>query len=134
MAQGAFRFALNEVNLGVVLPAGIIRMAVDAIGPRHARELFLAGESLSPERALEIGLVSELASPENLVERAVARVRALAEKPSGAFGAMKRTLIEVTGHTTAGGDRQHLNRFIDHWFSPESEQRRSALLESMKSR
>src|SRR5436190_222892 len=43
MAEGPFRFALNEVNLGVVLPAGIIRMAVDAIGSRHARELFLAG-------------------------------------------------------------------------------------------
>src|SRR6185436_9916785 len=50
MAEGAFRFALNEVNLGVVLPPGVIRMAVDAIGARHARELFLAGEPLSPAR------------------------------------------------------------------------------------
>jgi 3,2-trans-enoyl-CoA isomerase len=43
MAQGPFRFALNEVNLGIILPPGIVRMAVDAIGIRHARELFLSG-------------------------------------------------------------------------------------------
>jgi len=134
MAEGPFRFALNEVNLGVVLPPGVIRMAVDAIGARHARDLFLAGEALSPERALEIGLVSELASPENVVERAIARVRALAEKPASAFSAIKQTLIEVAGHSAAGADRQHLNRFIDHWFSPESEQRRKALLESLSLR
>ena len=129
MAEGPFRFALNEVNLGVVLPAGIIRMAVDAIGARHARELFLAGEPLSPTRALEIGLVSELAPPEQVLERAVALARRLAEKPAGAFAGIKRTLIEVSGHAAAGADRRHLTRFIDQWFSPESAQRRNALLE-----
>src|SRR5438128_510918 len=50
MADGPFRFALNEVNLGIVLPPGIIRMAVDALGPRHARELFLGGETIAPSR------------------------------------------------------------------------------------
>jgi len=134
MAEGAFRFALNEVNLGVVLPPGVIRMAVDAIGARNARELLLAGEALSPARALEIGLVNELAPPEAVLERAVAQARALAEKPAGAFGAIKQTLIEVTGHGAAGGDRRHLPRFIDHWFSQESEQRRTALLESLRAK
>src|SRR5271163_2418404 len=41
MAEGPFRFALNEINLGVALSPNVIRMAVDAVGPRHARELFL---------------------------------------------------------------------------------------------
>jgi len=131
MAEGPFRFALNEVNLGVVLPEGIIRMAVDAIGVRHARELFLGGEALSPSRALAIGLVSELAPPEQVLERAVAMARYLAEKPAGAFAGIKRTVIEVSGHAAAGADRRHLTRFIDQWFSPESERRRNELLESM---
>jgi enoyl-CoA hydratase/carnithine racemase len=38
MAEGSFRFALNEVNLGIVLPPGLIRMAVDASWrPAHSR-------------------------------------------------------------------------------------------------
>jgi enoyl-CoA hydratase len=132
MAEGPFRFALNEVNLGIVLPPGIIRMAVDAVGPRHARQLFLGGETLAPSRALEIGLVSELAEPDQVLDRAIARARALAAKPAGAFGLIKQTLIEVSGHAPAGSDRQQLSRFIDHWFTAESSERRQALIESLR--
>jgi enoyl-CoA hydratase/carnithine racemase len=127
MAEGPFRFALNEINLGVVLSPGVVRMAVDAIGPRHARELFLEGESLTPARAKEIGLAAELAQPEKVLERAVARAHSLAEKPRGAFGIMKRTLIEVSGHPPLGSGRQHLGRFIDQWFTPECIERRQVL-------
>jgi enoyl-CoA hydratase len=132
MAEGPFRFALNEVNLGIVLPSGIVRMAVDALGPRHARELFLGGETLTPSRALELGLVSELAEPDQVLDRAIARASALAAKPAGAFGAIKQTLIEVSGHAPAGSDRQHLRSFIDHWFLPESTERRQSLIESLR--
>ncbi len=132
MAEGAFRFALNEVNLGIVLPPGILRMALDAIGPRHARELFLGGETLTPARALGIGLASELAQPEDVLPRAIARARGLAEKPAAAFGAIKRNLIELSGHGAVGGDRRHLGQFIDMWFSPEAQQRRQALLDSLR--
>jgi enoyl-CoA hydratase/carnithine racemase len=132
MAEGAFRFALNEVNLGIVLPPGILRMALDAIGPRHARELFLGGETITPARALEIGLASELAQPEEVFARAIARARALAGKPAAAFAAIKRNLIELSGHGDAGGDQRHLPQFIDLWFAPESRQRRQALLDSLR--
>jgi enoyl-CoA hydratase/carnithine racemase len=132
MAQGPFRFALNEVNLGIILPPGIVRMAVDAIGIRHARELFLSGETLMPPRALEIGLVHELTEPEEVLQRAVARAHELAAKPVVAFAAIKRTLIEVGGHAPAGSGRAHLQTFVDHWFSPESSQRRQELIDSMR--
>ena len=102
MAEGPFRFALNELNLGIALPPGIIRMAVDAVGARHARELFLDGETLAPSRALEIGLVSELAEPDQVLDRAIARARALAAKPAVAFGLIKQALIEVSGHSPIG--------------------------------
>jgi enoyl-CoA hydratase/carnithine racemase len=132
MAEGPFRFALNEVNLGIVLPPGLIRTAVDALGQRHARELFLGSETLTPSRALEIGLVSELAQPDQVLGRAIARARVLAAKPPGAFGAIKRTLIEVSGHGPIGSDRQHLQSFIDHWFLAESVERRQALIDSLR--
>jgi enoyl-CoA hydratase/carnithine racemase len=132
MAEGAFKFALNEVNLGVVLPPGVMRMVVEAVGPRHAREILLSGEAVSPEKALAIGLAAELAPPEQTLDRAMSRARALAEKPAGAFGAIKRTLLEVTGHAPEGSDRAQLPLFIDHWFSAESRERRSALVESLR--
>ena len=38
MAEGEFGFALNEVNLGIVVPPGFIRMAVAAVGEKNARD------------------------------------------------------------------------------------------------
>lgn len=132
MADGPYQFALNEVNLGIILPPGLVRIAVDVMGMRQARELFLGGEPMTPARALEIGLVSELTAPEKVLERAIARARALADKPAIAFGAIKRSFIDAGSHGPAGSDRQDLGRFIDHWFLPESVQRRQALIESLR--
>jgi enoyl-CoA hydratase/carnithine racemase len=132
MAEGPFSFALNEVNLGIILPPGLVRMAVDVLGMQQTRQLFLGGEPLTPARALEIGLVSELAAPDQVLERALIRARALADKPAVAFSAIKQTLLDVSGHGPIGSDRKYLGRFIDHWFMPDSVQRRQVLIDSLK--
>src|SRR5215216_3736679 len=75
MAEGDFGFALNEINLGMALPPGMIRMAICAVGTRRARELVLEGRTLRPAEALETGLACELATTEAVIERA--RERAL---------------------------------------------------------
>ena len=131
MAEGNFGFALNEVNIGLVVPPGMIRMAVRAVGPCRAREMVLEGKSFTPVEALEIGLASELASPESILERAVGRARNLADKPPLTFGAVKRSFNEVNGLGRDSSDRQSLDRFIEHWFSPESMQHKQALIESL---
>ncbi|MFN0120006.1 MAG: enoyl-CoA hydratase/isomerase family protein [Blastocatellia bacterium] len=132
MAEGEFGFALNEVNLGVVLTPGVIWMAIGAVGVRHARRLILAGKMLTPAQSLEFGLADELLQPESVPERATALARELAEKPPLAFGAIKRLFLEATGHPATGNDRQALGQFIEHWFSNESIERREALIQSMR--
>jgi enoyl-CoA hydratase/carnithine racemase len=132
MAEGEFGFALNEINLGIALPPGMIRMAISAVGTMRARELVLEGKPVKPAAALQTGLACELASPEAVLERAILRARSLAEKPPLTFAAIKRSFVEVTGLIPAGGDRQNLSRFIEHWFSPESMQHKQALIESLK--
>jgi len=52
-------FALTEVRLGLT-PATISPYVVRAIGPRHARRLFLTAESINAARAQEIGLLHEV--------------------------------------------------------------------------
>jgi enoyl-CoA hydratase/carnithine racemase len=132
MAEGKFGFALNEINIGLALPPGMIRMAVVAVGARHARELVLEGRTVTPAEALEIGLASELAPPDAVLERAVARARNLAAKPPLTYGAIKESFNEVTGLPPTASDRQALGRFIEHWFSPESIQHRQMLVDSLR--
>ncbi|HYP26701.1 MAG TPA: enoyl-CoA hydratase/isomerase family protein [Blastocatellia bacterium] len=132
MAEGDFGFALNEINIGLVLPPGMIRMAAGAVGVAKARELVLEGKTFGPSEALESGLARDLASPDSVLERAMQRAREQGAKPPLTFGRVKRNFVEVAGLLSPGGDRQFLDRFIEHWFSPESVRHRQALIDSLR--
>lgn len=132
MAEGQFGFALNEINIGLALPPGMIRMAINAVGPVKAREMVLDGKTVTPAEAIEIGLASSLVSPESVLEQSVLRAREMAKKPPSTFGAVKRSFNEVSGLFANGGDRQALSQFIEHWFSPESLQHKNALIASLR--
>ena len=130
MADGEFGFALNEVNLGIVVPSGFVRMAIAAVGVKNAREILLEGKTLTPARALEMGLADAVVKPEAVLEKAIARARELAGKPPLAFGAVKQLFLEASGLSVSG--RLTLSQFIEHWFSPEAMERKQALIQSMR--
>jgi len=129
MSHGEFGFALNEINLGMILPPGLIRMATHAVGTRNSRDLVL-GKPVTP--ALEIGLAAEVVKPEAVLDRALALAREMAAKPPSTFGAIKPIFLETTGHHPSGNDRESLGQFIDHWFSPAATRCKDALIESMR--
>lgn len=129
MAEGPLGFALNEVNLGTLLPDGIIRLVLNACGPGHARSIVLAGETLSPARAFEIGLAHQLAAPEEVRDCAIRLAADLAAKAPLAFGQVKLRLRELGGHGSAAA--QDIERFLESWFSEEAGARRRALTASM---
>jgi enoyl-CoA hydratase/carnithine racemase len=132
MAVGDYGFALNEINLGIALPPGIIRMAIDAVGYRNACELLLTGKSVFPNESPGIGLASTVVKPILLVDRALEVARELGDKAPGAFAAIKTKLRALAGSAAATTDRQELDRFLDSWFSPEAEERKRALIESLR--
>ncbi len=61
-------FALSEAKLGLI-PATISPYVVEAIGPRHARRLFLTAERFSAAEAYRLGLVHDLAPVAELENR-----------------------------------------------------------------
>ena len=131
MAQGEFGFALNEINLGMALPPGMIRLATHAVGVRRAWEMVLGGQTVMPERALEIGLAADVVDSNQVLDRAKQLARELMDKPPLTFAVVKQQYLEVAGHHPTGNDRQWLDRFIEHWFSAETMQRKAALIQSI---
>ncbi|SDO96165.1 Enoyl-CoA hydratase/carnithine racemase [Streptomyces sp. cf386] len=71
VAQGA-RFGLNEVPIGIPMPAVYVRMLAHAWGEPVASRACLLGEIFTPEQAHALGMVHELASADDLLDRAVA--------------------------------------------------------------
>lgn len=84
-ASGDFKLGLNEVQVGLPMPAIIYGAFRRLVGPRAAEQLGVSGELISPERALAFGLVDELASADAVVERAVERAGRLAAMPPRAL-------------------------------------------------
>jgi enoyl-CoA hydratase/carnithine racemase len=130
-AEGDYGFALNEINLGLVLSQGILQMAVAAMGAAAARELVLDGVTMNPRRAHESGLAAELAPAGTVFERAEARVRNLMDKPPIAFAAVKR-LCRETMILPVERELESLDVFVRHWMSDESTERRQRLAASLR--
>lgn len=130
-ADGEFGFALNEINLGLGLTPGIVRMAIHAVGVQAARELILGGQTYAPSRSLETGLAAEVVPVDQVRDRAIARARDLAAKPAGAFGMMKRILAETSGLLPPPGYAHDQEPFLNQWFSPEAMALKRQLMEAM---
>ena len=132
MADGDFGFALNEVDLGLVLPAAAARWIAPVLGGA-AREVLIAGMPVSPQRAYAVGLATAVVPPEAVRERAVALARSLAEKPPLGFAAIKQALNEATGGVADAETRRgFVDEFMRFWTGTESRQRRQALAASVK--
>ena len=134
MTDGQFGFAINEINMGVLLPPGLIRLILDRVGVGHARMVLLTGEAFSPAQALQMGLAAEVVEPESIAERAKALAFSLADKPPLAFAGFKRAIGEIAGRPPTDDDRRYLDEFIENWFSPEAEERKRALKAAVDSR
>lgn len=66
------RFGLNEVPIGIPMPAVYVRMLAYAWGDPVAARACLRGEIFTSTQAHALGMVHELAPAEQVIERAVA--------------------------------------------------------------
>jgi enoyl-CoA hydratase len=71
VADGA-RFGLNEVPIGIPMPAVYVRMLAYAWGEPVAARTSLLGETFSSAQAHALGMVHELTTEDELLDRAVA--------------------------------------------------------------
>ena len=132
MSDGDFGFALNEVDLGLVLPAEATRWIAPILGAA-TRDVLLGGTAISPQRALEVGLASAVVPVTAVRERAIALARTLADKPPIAFAAIKQGIVEALGgQPDAEGRQAFVDEFMRYWTGPESTARRQALIASMR--
>jgi len=94
LASKKARLCLSEVRLGLV-PAVISPYVIAAIGPRHARRLFLTAEAISAKAARKIGLVHAVAKPEELDELVEEQVQMLLRAGPHALAQAKRLVQDV---------------------------------------
>jgi enoyl-CoA hydratase len=92
MAAGESRIGLNEVRLGIGLPAVVVETLRCQVPARSLFSVAAEGGLFLPEEALRLELVQEVVEPSQLLERALERAAVLAALPGVAFAQVKATL------------------------------------------
>src|SRR5215213_6697120 len=77
MTDADARIGLNEVRLGIGLPASVVEPLRLAVPASSLARIAVEGALFSPGEALRLGLVDEVVPDAELVDRAVERARAL---------------------------------------------------------
>jgi 3,2-trans-enoyl-CoA isomerase len=120
MAEGDFKIGLNEVQVGIPLPALIFRAFRRLLGPRQAERLAVSGQLISGAEAHAIGLVDELVAPDRVVERAVEWCNGLLALPPQAM-AITRFNARADLVALFDSPEEELADLVDTWFSEETQ-------------
>lgn len=132
MARGPFRIGLNEVQVGLPVPAAIQAMLRRQVGPRIAERLLVSGEMVDPERALAIGFVDQLCEPGSAESDAIAWCRGVLSLPLHAMTATRadarRDIAAIFGDEGA----MELHAMTDAWFAEETQATMAGLVARLK--
>jgi enoyl-CoA hydratase/carnithine racemase len=127
-----FRIGLNEVQVGLVVPEGIVHLLQRVVGARRAERMLVSGMMPSARRALAIGLVDQLADLNQVVPRAVAWLNELLALPSSPMLAtralVRADLIDALGNPK----RVDLDSFLDAWNQPDTQAALKALVARLR--
>jgi enoyl-CoA hydratase len=123
MASGRPRLGLAELNLGVPVPTGSLRMLRARVGPAVVEDLVLRGEGYDARRARELSLVQRVVSQHEVIGTAERELAKLASKSRRAFAATKAALYADTWSHMEQTRAEDEATFLDCWFEPATRDR-----------
>ena len=123
MATGRTRLGFAELNLGVPMPAGSLKMLRARLGSLAIDETVLRGEGCRAERAREIGLVHRAEPVEQVVVAVDRELSRIAAKPRRAYAATKEILFSEVWNAIGGDSELQDEVFLECWFSDSTQQR-----------
>ena len=124
MADAALKIGVNEVVLGIGLPALVVETLRCQVPASSLVPVALEGKLFAPRDAQALGLVQSVVAPPELLDRAIARARELGALPRPAFAQVKALLRgPVAAAIRAEESRGELARWLDTWFAPAGQER-----------
>jgi len=118
-ASGDWKIGLNEVQVGLAIPAPVLAVLRFVVGERTAGRLAMTGEMLSMDQALAVGMVDELVEPAQVVGRAIEYAQKLSCLPQQAMNA---TRLQAKEHLLQYRvTREHIEVATDAWFADETQ-------------
>jgi enoyl-CoA hydratase len=116
-AAGAARIGLNEVQLGIGLPAVVVEPLRLRVPPSSLTAIALEGRLFGVDAARAAGLVDEVVPPGDLEACALARAAELGRASRAAYAQVKRALIRPALEAIDARGVAEREAWLDTWFS-----------------
>ncbi|HUJ28812.1 MAG TPA: enoyl-CoA hydratase/isomerase family protein [Myxococcales bacterium] len=126
------RIGLNEVQLGIGLPAVVLETLRWQVPASSLAPIALEGRLFQPREALQLGLVHEVLPEAELVEKALQRAAALASMPPSGVRMVKSALRRPAADAVRKHDAAEAEKWLDGWFSSETQERLRATVAKLK--
>ena len=114
------RIGLNEVDLGVALPASAQVMLAARTTTQHAHRLAMSGALMSPDEAYRTGWADELAL--DAQARGLQLAIAFASKPGEGARVTKLTAAVPLASAMRRANAENLETFVNEWFSESAQE------------
>jgi enoyl-CoA hydratase/carnithine racemase len=134
MARGAYRIGLNEVQVGLAVPAGIQFALRRLVGAHRAERLMVAGAMIDAETAERVGFVDELVDVDHVTARALEWCRQHLALPPEAMAETRRLARADLHAALDESQRIPMTDFVERWFSDETQQTLKALVAKLKNK
>lgn len=133
-ATGDFKIGLNEVRVGLPVPAVIYAAFKRLVGARQAERLCLHGLLISPDEALRIGLVDQVLPVEQVIPAALDWCRSLLALPPQAVAATRQLLrADLRAAVAELSERSHAE-LVNVWFGAETQTAMRTMLAELAAR
>jgi 3,2-trans-enoyl-CoA isomerase len=132
VATRDLKLGLNEVDLGVMIPASTEALFGLRTSPQIALSYGMSGRLFGPEEAARIGYADLLADDPQAQALEVAT--ALAMKPGTGATLTRRRAGDRIAEIVAAQEREHREAFLDSWHSPEAQAGLQAVAERLRKR
>jgi len=132
VATADLKLGLNEVDLGVMVPASTEALLAIRTSPQVATSYAMSGRLFGPDEAARIGYADLLA--EDAQAQALEIASALAAKPGSGTALTRRRAGDRLADLVDAEEREHREAFLDSWFSPEAQAGLKAVAERLQRR
>jgi len=128
LAEGDYLVGLNEVEVGLPLPAVVHRVLTYVVGARSAERLEVTGALLKPPEALRCGLVDEVVPMAEVIPRTLAWLDRVTAGSPTAVAATRRQARQPLFDAFAAVDDAVVEKMLEAWFSDETQGAMRALV------
>ena len=123
---------MNESQLGLTVPDAIQHLMRRVVGAHQAERLIVAGAMVESEQAHALGMVDALTDAGEVVALSKHWLNDLLALPSSPMLATRRIARADINEALDAFTDAELNRFLDGWYSEDSQAALKALLARLK--